>query len=666
MQILEIDWQQFLEDLPSFQRLPREARLVFLEKVRQGQPIINAELGDHRETLLASGFLAAGVKERNASVPPRYRAFCRVMRALHRRRISDSPSRETFHQYLAEHFTGRERRAFCRLPAGHYGEWNLYSQVTSVEWVRNFLAAKDASWEKRYLDDSAQGRFLARGVLAAAQQLVGKLLSPLSPVPLVELRGLCSEVGPDLLAASLVAAMRYLLLFPSLRGDDLEPVVGLWPRITERLFRGAPKRPRATTPHQVLHTPFLMDDVASLLAFCAAEPLRVRRYDFGIFARTENEIAQAIGKLPDWAEKAAQAAQPERISQALALSKRNRFLERKGEAGQDLRLEITALGRRWLGQSAKERLRELVDSLMEMRVEDSKEFYDDSEEFYYDDYAFPLLPSSFGTSSGEKDRAIRSSVFACFGDVDAGVFVSLQEFLAYHRERSNPLLSAAGSVTMFGFGYLSTQDPERLEEAWTNLLADFLRRRLLPLGAAKLGLQDDGALSFALTEVGRYLVGAQKDFDLEQCSARVVVQPNFDVVFLAAAPRAESEIGRFAERTGRHVGTLFKITRRSILAAAAAGLASDDVLETLRQCCSGELPPNVEREISGWCAQCRHVSLRRTMLIDCQDAETAIRVLGVVGQKATRLSETIIELHDSKAQPALARRLREIGVFVRS
>jgi Helicase conserved C-terminal domain len=662
MQILEIDWQQFLEDLPGFQRLPREARLVFLERVRQGQPIINAELGDHREALLASGFLAAGVKERNASVPPRYRAFCRVMRALHRRRIFDWPSRETFHQYLAEHLTGRERRAFCRLPAGYYGEWNLYSQVTSVEWVRNFLAAKDASWEKRYLDDSAQGRFLARGVLAAAQQLVGKLLSPLSPVPLVELRGLCAEVGPDLLATSLVAAMRYLLLFPSLRGDDLEPVVGLWPRITERLFRGAPKRPRATTPHQVLHTPFLMDDVASLLAFCAAEPLRVRRYDFGIFARTENEIAEAIGKLPDWVEKWALATQSGRVSQALVLSKSNRFLERKGEAGEDLRLEITPLGRHWLGWPAKERLRALVDRLLDTSGKDSENFY------YHDD--FPLLPYSLRIPSAGRDADLRSSLFACFSDVDTDAFISLQEFLAYHCERNNPLLSPGRKehygMFLVGDRYVSTQDPEELEAAWSRLLADFLRLRLVPLGAAKLGLQDDGALSFALTEVGRYLVGAQKDFDLEQCSARVVVQPNFDVVFLAAAPRAESEISRFAERTGRHVGTLFKITRRSILAAAAAGLASDDVLETLRQCCSGELPPNVEREISGWCAQCRHVSLRRTMLIDCQDAETAIRVLGVVGQKATRLSETIIELHDSKAQPALARRLREIGIFVRS
>ena len=662
MQILEIDWQQFLNDLPGFQRLPQGSRLVFLEKVRQGQPITNAELGEHREALLASGFLAAGAKERNATLPPRYRAFCRVMRSLHRRRIFDSPSRETFHQYLAEHFTNRERRGFCRLPGGYYGEWNLYSKVTSVEWVRSFLAAKDGSWETKHWDDSGQQRLLTNGVWAAAQQLVGKLLSPLSPVPLVELRGLCSEFSSDLLAASLVATLRYLLLFPALRGDDLEPVVGIWPRITEKLFRLAPKRPRPTTPHQTFQNPFLMDDVASILAFCAAEPLRVRRYDSGIFARTENAIAEAIGKLPDWMEKGVQTTQSGRISQALALSKSNKFLERKGEAGQDLHLEITPLGRRWLGQPAKERLRALIDTLLDTSGKDS-------EEFYYHEDRFPLLPYSSGIPSAGRDADIRSSVFACFSDLDADAFVSLQEFLAYHRERNNPLLSGRNEhygMLLVGGRYISTQDPEELEAAWSSLLADFLRLRLLPLGAAKLGLQDEGPLSFALTQAGRYLVGAQKDFDLDPSSARVVVQPNFDVVFLAAAAQAESEIGRFAERRGRHIGTLFRITRRSILAAAAAGLTPHDVLETLRQCCSGELPANVEREISGWGAQCRHIKLRRTTLIDCQDAETAVRVLGVVGTKATRLSETIIELRDSKAQPALARKLREMGVFLHS
>src|SRR5690349_17171912 len=105
MQILEIDWLQFVEDLSSFQRLPLEARRLFMEKVRSSQPITNTEMGAHRQDLLASGFLLPGARGANANVPPRYRAFCRVMRSLFRHRLCDSPSREAFHRYLAEHFT---------------------------------------------------------------------------------------------------------------------------------------------------------------------------------------------------------------------------------------------------------------------------------------------------------------------------------------------------------------------------------------------------------------------------------------------------------------------------------------------------------------------------------------------------------------------------------
>ena len=120
-----------------------------------------------------------------------------------------------------------------------------------------------------------------------------------------------------------------------------------------------------------------------------------------------------------------------------------------------------------------------------------------------------------------------------------------------------------------------------------------------------------------------------------------MVQPNFDVVFLAPAPRAEAEFSRFAERKGRHMGTLFRITKRSILAAAAAGLTLEQTFETLRQCCSEELPPNVRREISGWFAQCRRVSLRPAVLIHCPDAETAARIQAVAGSKVTLITDAI-------------------------
>jgi hypothetical protein len=279
-----------------------------------------------------------------------------------------------------------------------------------------------------------------------------------------------------------------------------------------------------------------------------------------------------------------------------------------------------------------------------------------------------LLPSSCGIGFTKQDETIRSAVLAAYTEYARDSFVRLQEFLAYHGHKNNPLVAAMQghpyATYLIQGSYVTMPTPEELDDVWAGMLRDFLRLRLLPLGAAKVGVEGDGSACFTLTEAGKYLVGALADFRFEPAPGRIVVQPNFDVVFLAPAPRAEAEFSRFAERKGRHMGTLFKITKRSILAAAAAGITPELTFETLRQCCPGDLPPNVLREISGWFALCRRVSLRPSVLIHCPDAETASRVQTLAGSVVTRLADTILEVHDRKAQAAVLRKLREAGIFV--
>ncbi len=666
MQILEIDWKQFLDQLPSFQRLGREARRLFLEKVRPSQPISNADLGEYSEVLLAAGFLLSGPKGRNAVVPPQYRVFCRVMRSLYRHRIFDSPSPQTFNLYLSEHFTRSEQSAFTRLAGDYYyyGGRRLYSQVSSVEWLKRFLEASTAEPEEEYAFGGRPRTDFTDEVLGVTKELVRRLMSLPSPVPLAEARGLCPQVSPDLLIRSLRAGIRNLLCFPGLRGEDLEPVLGIWPQITARLFRTTPKPPQAVTPRQVFDAPFLMDDVASILATCAVDPFRVRGHDYGLFARTAKALAASFGTLPEWFELDFGVTTPERINQALSLAHQFEFLGQKGDPGEDLRLEVTEAGRHWLGKPAKGRLKTLLDGLLG-RHRKRTEMLD------YDEEVASLLPYPVEISDKKQSEAVQACLLSCFVGSGTEAFVSVREFLAYHRER-NPLISAVSKrpvpVVRIRGAYVTTPNEDELEEVWTGLLWDFLRLRLLPLGGARAGLNDAADVCFAVTGVGRYLVGAQADFDLQHTQARIVVQPNFDVVFLAAAPQAESEIARFTDRKGRHTGTLFTITKRSIFAAAAAGLAADQALETLRLYCAGEVPANVEHEISGWFAQCRQISVRPAMLIHCPDEDTAARVLAIVGVKASRITDTTLELHEHnrKTRASLLRRLREKGIFART
>ena len=114
---------------------------------------------------------------------------------------------------------------------------------------------------------------------------------------------------------------------------------------------------------------------------------------------------------------------------------------------------------------------------------------------------------------------------------------------------------------------------------------------------------------------------------------------------------------------GQRVGTLFKITKPSILSAVCTGMASQQVLDTFRRTSAKEVPSNVQRVIQGWFGHCRRVTVRRAILVDCPDAHTAARVLAAGGKKAMAITHTVFKLADSKHDAALFRKLDAMGIF---
>jgi len=149
-----------------------------------------------------------------------------------------------------------------------------------------------------------------------------------------------------------------------------------------------------------------------------------------------------------------------------------------------------------------------------------------------------------------------------------------------------------------------------------------------------------------------------------------VIQPNFEVVFLAPSPQAEAMLSRVAERRptaargSRGIGSLFKITRSAIYAAAAAGATAEQTLTMLRSVSAKPLPANVQREVEGWFSQCRSVTIDHAVLIRCPDADTAARVVSASGRMATLLTDTIVQVQSDKAQAALVKKLRAAGIFI--
>src|SRR5439155_23072948 len=125
------------------------ARAFFVETVMPKQAVTNALMGEWREALLHSGLMVSGVQGKNASVDPRRGHFNRVMRSLRRYPILESPSRETFRDFVVEHLEGAELRALSEKNnyyRNYDGTTELYSRVCSAAWVKGFLAAKDPDW----------------------------------------------------------------------------------------------------------------------------------------------------------------------------------------------------------------------------------------------------------------------------------------------------------------------------------------------------------------------------------------------------------------------------------------------------------------------------------------------------------------------------------------
>jgi hypothetical protein len=649
-----IDWQEFIHGAELYRRLPVGARAFFVDNVQPSQGVPNAVMGEWREALLDSKLMVAGVQGKNARVDPRLGGFCKFMRSLRRHRIFDSPSRETFRDFVYEHLEGAELRALFEKTTSYYyygnydGVPRLYSRVCSAEWLKQFLAAKSPDWEKPYR--IAGAAYFSADTLKATQGLLRKLMEAVTPVPMTQLAGLCPELRPDLLAASILAGIRYLLFFPALSGAELEPALGLWPTVARKLRGPVSDAPEPVAASNEFQSPFLMEDMTAILAECAVDPLR-----------EPEDFIPVLQTLPEWVDKEFHFAPEERVGMTLAFLDQYGFLARKGARGRDSRMEVTESGSGWLGLRDKDRLKTILDGLRGgLKKQESA----------FGDGALSLALHVIAEPSEGQLRKIASALATPFAGMDVDVFVRLRDFIDYYRERDNPLPAIRRDKDAdfrIGGSFVEDPSPEELEEAWEGLVIEFLCLRLLPLGGAKIGQDSGGAVCFAMTDAGRYLVGAAEDFQLGGGeSGRIAVQPNFDVVFLAASSKAESEIARFSERKGRRLGTLFKLTRQSILAAAAAGLTGERVLEILREHCSGEIPGNVAFEISAWSSQYRRISMRPVLLIQCPDEATSDRVVAAAGNKVTRLTATMLELRDTKAQATLARKLREAGIFSRS
>ena len=673
MSLYDIDWTEFTRLSTEWDRLSKDAKHAFFESAMIAGDV-SAELGRHVPELLAAGFVVRYVDGRRVRLNKGHRAFTVTIKVLSHCTVLHELTDEALLGYLHDNFTFRERRRFCPEAYDQYEVTDrLAGRVTSVKWVGGFSSAGTArSWLPHGANDAPL--FQGPGDFKTLQTVVREFMTLSEPVAFKDLAGRFKTLSVEKLGAAIHGAIGSFLLFPGIHPDDGTPIIGLHPTIVRRLQCPRPKKPKSVKPDETYHGAALMDDMTAVMVSLAARPARVRASDGALFAKTRKEIEASLVPLPDWLGRVINTPLEQRVEAALHVLRATQFVERIGESGNDRSVRATDSGTQWLTANAKTRLQAVLDHIRpeeagkSTKKASSPSFEDTFQEWgrYAPIPSFQLVPNLikvFGVTGWDMPAELAKT----FRTLDSKHFVGLRDFLAWHCQQQNPLLQLPEDKMLFiEVGWSSHGfSAEQRETLWEKALLDLLFSRLIPLAGARIGRCGE-ELSISLTDAGRYLFGLADDFDHghEHETDRVVlIQPNFDVVFMSPSPQAEASLANFTHRQGRGVGALFKITKQSILTAAAAGLSAANVLDTLDSISTKNLPANVTREIKGWFDQCRRVTVSRALLVRCPDAETAARVLSAAGKRATAITDTLIELEDTKANTGLFRKLDGMGIF---
>jgi hypothetical protein len=598
MKLFPADWIGFLDDVSVWGQLSISARKVFLDGVRPGLSVeVSVEDPTVRE-LLDAGLLSDSEAAGRVSVDPGYARFHQLIKTLERISVFESPGFDVLREYLSEHYTQNERSLLHESLAFHPDDFSrIASLVTSVEWLEDFLSRDRTLLAKR------ENRPSRSGALSSAREILRYFMEQRDRVPLKDLEEYFPGMGRLPLASALGLGVRCAVFFLSLRTSDLEPLVGIWPSAARRLRKAAiALAPEPVETKERFRHPFLVEDMATLLLSARAEPIPARRTDEKPFTRFEEEQADRLLSLPSWLEEYTGATPRIRVAAALSALRLSGLLSvsREGDAP---RLIPADGSLEWALEDPWRRLASFILRAAPPADPSRRESGNANPR------AEALLSLLLGSWASWTEAAvdILPSLVQAFASAPRSSFIRFKDFAGYQSTLSNPLipLRERGGGAPLWARLSSLPTDELLEELWQSFLHAYLSFSLIALGGAEAGMDSAGQLCFLLTPCGRFLLGlsetpAEAGGGGGETRADILVQPTFEIAFLSPCPAAEAEIARFAERKGREVGVLFRITKRSISQAAAAGLGPERVIGALAERSKKPVPPNVEREIRGW------------------------------------------------------------------
>ena len=668
VQTHEVVWSKLLPELEHYGCASPEARDTLLS-LKGTTSIERGRFGAEIDDLIDTGLLTPLQDPRRVKLAPAGNRAAVAVRAAMRWPVLFDGSRDILRRYVQENFSPDLREALLWDEPYSYGDLagTIADRARDPAWIDRALAEEAPAAQRRGRTRRCALLRLEPALRSRLALVVKKLSSLDGPVPIAELRAMVGDASAAEFDALVQTAIRELVLFPGVDRDTGRMVMGLAAEIHALLTREPIGEPTILDVALQDVPAYAALDLNIALVAVAGGTVRVRANDGSLYKRDADALAAELTSIGSLGNPLLEMTNTERLGDAIALGHTLDLMEVTSGPDGRSRLVATAAGRDWLATDHPTRLTRLL-GLVRPAPDETREYgpaWDSLLNGLGYTVAFGLdVPATVRTCSEELARLPR----------DGGI--RMREFVVHAACERNPFRNQIpGRDTAriwHGHSGRSLQQGES-ERLWAQILLGAIGKLLWPWGGLRIASVptpggEGTEIAVGLTAVGAYLLGLENAPPVQpakrRSSARVIVQPTFEITFLDPDPQAESELALFCQRLGGGLGVLFRITRDSVSRAASAGTPIEFLMETLQRISAKPIPANVGVEVRSWHARQRILILDRPWILRCGDAETAERVLSEAPRLLERIGEDILALRDGTRPETVAKALAAHGITI--
>ncbi len=397
--------------------------------------------------------------------------------------------------------------------------------------------------------------------------------------------------------------------------------------------------------------PFVVDDIEAWLRNLKIRPAPVLSDGWNVPLAHQRKVAKEFIPLPPSMPR--RGLEPEdRAGPALWLILRMQLAATRGDKRKDWRLGLGPKGEAWLALSREEKLAEVLKAAPLGKR---------SEPPQYDIFAylgdFASNPFPYSAATPLVFEWLLEAFSALTGPVEWDAFWKSAA------TKANPFVKDADrDPALDGRWAAWERSPE---EVYAMLLHRYVGR-LAGLGALGFSGRGPGpgpgpdSVAVFPTPVGEWLFGRADSWSLPQSrKGLAVVGADFTVSLLEKSLEAEVELSGFAEP----VFGAFRITRKSVQAAAHTGRTADSMLAALEGLSKHAVPANVAHEIREWATARKMVRVEETLLIEGDDPVVLVEIRAAFPKEFAPVGTVALKYLGKGTRESVLRRLAKKGFF---